>query len=447
MIHFGPFRKTPLTIRGGVTVLILISLLLVISLGRAMEVGIGHYWPQLEDNNRQRYQGEALAALLRDATPTTEDSILSAAVKAGFPIRIMNQQDVVTTPLAGLGNHILLLLYILFVEDHPPEEDQGMKIIDGEMVLTFSLDETRMLLLKNAPYPFLSESVISQIGYYLIAFVTFTVLFSHIAGKKVTSTLSRLSERVENTEGFIHGQAALPEEGPVEIQRLCRALNDMRDRILAMLDARVRLIRAISHDLRTPLTRLRLRAERIPDEDQRRAVIGDLDQITALVEATLGYLRDGKDHDPFQKVDLASLLSTVADEFSDVGLPVSYEGPNHLVWIGAPGAMARAISNLCDNGVRFASAITLRLTATADRVQIDVADNGPGIDSDLRDKVLEPFQTGDPARERSGSHQGFGLGLSIMLDIVRNHGGDASLLDNPGGGLLVRIDLPRDLNP
>jgi signal transduction histidine kinase len=220
-------------------------------------------------------------------------------------------------------------------------------------------------------------------------------------------------------------------------------LNTMRTRIRALIDDRTRMLAAISHDLRTPMTRLRLRAERIGDPELRDGILYEVTQVSRMLDETLEYLQPGARKEGMSRVDLSSLLRTVCTEFGDVGHDVAYAGPSRLGWVCRPHALARAVSNVVDNAVQHGSAVRVGLRVGEDGVaEIDVADDGPGIPAPLREKVFDPFFKGDDARPATAG-RGFGLGLSIARDVVRGHGGSIALLDRLPQGLIVRMSLPR----
>jgi signal transduction histidine kinase len=243
-------------------------------------------------------------------------------------------------------------------------------------------------------------------------------------------------------EGFsLEGeQQHLPENGPQEIAQLARALNRMGERIRGLLADRTRMLSAIGHDLRTPITRLRLRAEFIEDERTRLDILKDLDRMNRMVNSALTYIRDGLDSERAIPVDLPALLRTVADNFTDVGEQVSYEGEEHLSVCARPDMLVRAVENLVENALKYGSRAVVRSgRAEGDRIYIEVEDDGAGIAEDKRAQMLEPFVRGDAARNGAG---GFGLGLSITASIAKAHGGDLELSTGRMGGLLARLVLP-----
>lgn len=233
----------------------------------------------------------------------------------------------------------------------------------------------------------------------------------------------------------------LPERGPQEIRIAARALNGMRARIKAMVEERSRMLAAVGHDLRTPITRLRLRSEFIEDDGLRAQALADLDQMRGMVESLLVFMRNERPARAPVRVDLTASLTTVCDQFVDLGHAVTYSGPDHAVILGHPDDLQRAVTNLVDNAVRYAGNAMVRLKLASDRVEIEVEDDGPGIPDSQRAAMLRPFARGERARSMDGT-TGFGLGLSIAQVVAVAHGGSLALLDASPHGLLARITLP-----
>ncbi|MDE8348269.1 MAG: ATP-binding protein [Acidocella sp.] len=237
----------------------------------------------------------------------------------------------------------------------------------------------------------------------------------------------------------------LPETGPVELVTAAVAFNTMAARIRKFVADRTFLITAIGHDLRTPITRLKLRAEYMDDDEQRLKMLADLDEMEAMVAATLAFGRDIAATEAVTRIDLPSLLRTILDEAGD-GMPeragaLSYDGPEHLAINARPLSLKRAIVNLVNNALKYGDAARLRLTQQdAGRIQIDIEDNGPGIPAADSETVFEPFKRLEISRNRETG--GSGLGLSIARNIIRAHGGDIALSNMRGGGLRARITLP-----
>jgi signal transduction histidine kinase len=256
----------------------------------------------------------------------------------------------------------------------------------------------------------------------------------------LTAPLSSFAKAAE--EFSLDGAAApLPERGPVEIRSVAKALNRMRQRITGLIDDRTKMLAAISHDLRTPITRMRLRSEFIEDDGHRRRMLRDLDQMRSMLESVLSFLRNDRKLESMTLVDIASTLQLITDQFSDMGHKVVYEGPQHAMATVRPDDLHRSVTNLVENAAKFGAETTVRLIASLDVITIEVEDDGPGISDARKDIMLEPFVRGDDARNMDEA-SGFGLGLSIARSIVLAHGGELSLNDRVPHGLIVRIRLP-----
>jgi signal transduction histidine kinase len=268
------------------------------------------------------------------------------------------------------------------------------------------------------------------------------------AARTLTAPLSSFAKAAESFS--LDGDAAsLPERGPEEVRSLAKALNRMRKRITDLIDDRTRTLAAISHDLRTPITRMRLRCEFIEDEIHRGRMLADLDQMRSMLESVLSFLRNSGRLEAMTLVDIASTLQLVADQFSDMGHKVTYAGPDHAMATARPDDLLRCVTNIVENAVRYGAEVVIRLSVLPDNLDMDVEDDGPGISDAKKGDMLEPFARGDTARNMDDA-TGFGLGLSIARAIVMAHGGALSLHDRTPSGLVVRIRLPvrqRSLRP
>lgn len=238
----------------------------------------------------------------------------------------------------------------------------------------------------------------------------------------------------------------LPERGPTEIATAAHAFNTMAERIRRFVRDRTQMLAAIGHDLRTPITRLRLRAEFMEDEEQRRKMLADLDEMEAMITATLAFARDDAAAEPTVPLDLAALCRTVLDEAADArpeaAERVAYAGPERLVVHARPMALKRAIANLVGNALTYGGAARLALVPPAhgQPLRLTVDDDGPGIPPAELESVFQPFRRLEASRNRETG--GTGLGLPIARNILRAHGGDVVLRNRPEGGLQALVTLP-----
>ncbi|NNM76697.1 HAMP domain-containing protein [Sphingomonas sp. ID1715] len=263
-----------------------------------------------------------------------------------------------------------------------------------------------------------------------------------LAGLSVRLVLKPLRRLAIAADRVGHGsEEQVPEQGPEEVVTVIRAFNNMQARIHQLIDNRTQALAAVGHDLRTPLARLKLRAEAIPDSDARESIERDIGEMEAMVGSLLAYL--GGDSDPEQPAptDIAVLCATLADDAADRGYDVRYDGPDHFEMPVRTLSLKRALSNLIDNGVHHGTKVTVRLQEIADAVAITVEDDGPGIPEERLHDVLKPFVRLDTARPRDTI--GFGLGLAIVARAVELEGGELSLANRSHGGLSARILLHR----
>ena len=236
----------------------------------------------------------------------------------------------------------------------------------------------------------------------------------------------------------------LPEDGPTETATAARAFNTMASRIRRFVDDRTQMLAAIGHDLRTPITRLRLRAEFMEDDEQRRKMLADLSEMEAMINATLAFARDDAAAEPSVAFDLAALCQTVMDEAVDAAPDqaelIAYDGPDRLRAQGRPAALKRALANLVSNALAYGGDARLRLAPEPHGARISIEDNGLGIPERDLEQAFQPFRRLEGSRNRETG--GTGLGLTIARNILRAHGGDVVLRNRSEGGLEALVTLP-----
>ena len=265
------------------------------------------------------------------------------------------------------------------------------------------------------------------------------ITLAALMGRWLTAPLDRLATSAQRLS--LTGESApLPATGTREVRTLAAAINDLLVRIRRLVDDRTGMLAAVSHDLRTPLTRLRLRAARLNDADARRSIETDLDEMEAMIDATLSFLRDDVAKEPVEAVDLVAILVTIANDATDAGHTIELQAPRSLVVTGRHLALKRALSNLVQNALKYGK--TAKVTAALDSriVRILIQDEGPGIPREMLETVFEPFYRLEASRGRgTGGH---GLGLTSARSILRAHGGDVMLANGRPCGLEARVTLP-----
>lgn len=233
---------------------------------------------------------------------------------------------------------------------------------------------------------------------------------------------------------------ALLEEGPRELRTATGAFNLMRERLQRILQDRTLMLAAISHDLRTPIQRLRYRVEAVPDAERAR-FIADLDEIETMIGATLAFARDTAKQVRREPLDLTALVEAVCADASDAGQDVQCsEESTRLVVSADPVGIRRVVSNLIENAVKYGKEARVRLYAEHGRAVVEVTDKGPGIPAAMQEAVFQPFRRLEDSRNRETG--GVGLGLSIARTIARSHGGEIVLSNDEEGGLRARLELP-----
>jgi len=232
----------------------------------------------------------------------------------------------------------------------------------------------------------------------------------------------------------------LQEAGPSEVLRAAHAFNTMQTRVKRFIQDRTQMLAAISHDLRTPITRLRLRAEFVEDDLQRQKMLGDLDEMEAMIGATLAFARDDAANEQVEPIDIAAVLAATCSDERATGRDVTYIGPDSLELLARPLALKRAINNLVDNAVKYGKAARVTLAEGNKELVILVDDDGPGIPASEKERVFAPFTRLETSRSRETG--GTGLGLTIARNAIRSMGGDVELINRPEGGLQVRVTLP-----
>lgn len=272
----------------------------------------------------------------------------------------------------------------------------------------------------------------------IVAVVVLTA--SAWAVRRVTAPLDALSAAAERFGRDLNA-SPLPETGTAETRHAALAFNVMQVRLRTLIENRTRLLAAISHDLRTPLTLLRLRAENVEDVGERERMLSVIAEMDTMVGAALDFARDESQTERVRAMDVTALVQSIADDMGDAGLPVEMEPSEPLVMECRPMALKRALTNLIDNAIKYGKTARVAINMTPTSVTITVDDEGLGIPETELTRVFEPFYRVEGSRNRDTG--GVGLGLAIALSAVEAHGGQLTLRNRPGGGLSAVVTLPR----
>lgn len=261
-----------------------------------------------------------------------------------------------------------------------------------------------------------------------------------VAVRLVTRPLAQLSEAADQLGPDLKSHA-LAEEGPTEVAHAARAFNAMQQRIAGYMAERVEILAAISHDLQTPITRMRLRTDLMDDTHDREKFRQDLDAMHSLVREGVTYARTlhGATEPPL-RIDADALFESMVADYEDTGHPVRLEGRAGAPIVSRPNALRRILMNLIDNALKFGTDVTLHVQAGDQRLVVSVLDNGPGIPPDELDAVLKPFYRVESSRNRSTG--GTGLGLAIAHQLAMAMGAELTLHNRAEGGLEARLAVP-----
>jgi signal transduction histidine kinase len=423
-------------------------------------LGLARQQTVQQGNERLSQQLPSRIAVLLDvldATPDTDrPAVIAAAQRPQIHVRILD------APLPNLTNRpepnaallrrrieaVLTVPRLVIVADrYRPVDKQAGPIagrIENGVLIEAALSDGHWLLFGSNldPLPPIDPvaTQFSKVSFaaWLAVSILLGVLLSMLSARRLVKPLAELAMAVEQLGGS--GVASpIPAHGPREVRGTIQAFNRMQERLRRFNDDRTRMIAAMSHDLRTPLTRLRLRAELVEDQEQQQKMLAELDMMAEMIESVLSFARDDTKHEPRALVDLSALIEGICEDASDAGEPVTFSGPRGVTISCRPTAIRRAVSNLVDNAVKYGKSAAVSLIPDSERVVITVDDEGPGIPRSEREKVFEAFYRIGSSRDPDTG--GVGLGLSVTRSIIWEHGGDISLGSCKGGGLSVRLEL------
>ncbi len=345
----------------------------------------------------------------------------------------------------GLGRVIRINMGLVPVrpENRPREVVLRGMPWDGQVTVGYHFPDSGWLVVQvpvPPPRPWHSPT-------FLLAFLLMTAaaaVLSFWAVRQLTGPVGTLAAAAERLGRDVNAPP-LPEDGPDEVARAAVAFNTMARRISRFVSDRTFLLTAIGHDLRTPITRLRLRSEFIDDDELRAKFLADLAELDGMVAATLAFGRDTADQEPAVQLDLAALLRTVLDEAADAwpdhAEVFRFSGPEHLTIHGRMMMLKRAFANLVGNAMKYGGAACVEMgLPQGGVVTISIEDDGPGIPPDQLERVFDPFYRVEGSRNRETG--GTGLGLPIARNIFRAHGGDVVLANRAGGGARAVVTLP-----
>lgn len=286
-----------------------------------------------------------------------------------------------------------------------------------------------------------SHFLLTQLIFFGIEFFVFAIiLISLWFVGRFTRPFRSFIEMAERL-GLDPNSKLLPIDGPLVVKEASAAMNRMQQRIQELIRDRTQILAAISHDLRTPITRLRLRAQFIEDEDVSNSLLDDLNEMETMIKETMSFARDDQINEEKKQIDLVSLVESVCDAFVDQGYTVRFKPANHrIAFLGRPVALRRALDNLVGNAVRYAKTVDVTIYCRDETIYVLIKDDGPGIPEKDLDRVFAPFYRTESSRSRDTG--GVGLGLAVCQEIVKAHFGHIYLHNRSRGGLCAVVELP-----
>ncbi len=319
------------------------------------------------------------------------------------------------------------------------ERMMGTNLGSSEMRLAIALRDGSWLNVSTRFHrPPIQWPWATMLSYALTTLLIMAIVWGALS--RLTGPLRRLSSAAER---FGRGEevAPLPEQGPEELHRVTRAFNEMQARISRSIAERTRLLAALGHDLRSPLTAMRVRVEMVEDEETRTRLTAIIAEMQEMVESTLSFARGMVTAEESQSVDMGAWLGALVSDARALGGAATLQAPGGLMARIKPVAMRRAMRNVIENALRYGGGAEVTLEAAGDALRILVRDRGPGIPEDDLERVFDPFVRVEASRNKETG--GTGLGLSIARTIIHAHGGEIHLRNRAGGGLEVAVTLPR----
>ena len=464
-------RLAPKSLAGQLTLLLLLALAVAQGIAVALFA-----WERIEavrhaHRDNAVVRAASVARLLRDTPPALHDAVVAAA-STGLTRFSLSREPLVERTGSGeraaaiardlsaelgtaSGSVRVAPLWRRYLDDDDWDDDDHDRDEnhDGDrygnhdhgrrhkgpdwFTASMALADGRWLNVAVGPPPgapwgwtFVLTFLLSALGIAVVAVLT---------GRHIAKPMRSLAAAAGR---FGRGEAVddLPEAGPVETRETVRAFNRMRGRLDRYVRDRTAMLAAISHDLRTPITSLRLHAEFVEDGETRAKIVAALDEMQRMAEDTLAFIREDMRREETRTVDLHALLDSVAADLSELGHDIAVVDSDQVLVACRPVALRRALRNLLENAAAYGARATARIDRGGSGVRVVIEDEGPGIPEDDLERVFEPFVRLEASRSRDTG--GSGLGLAIARSIVRGHGGDVHLENRAGGGLRATVALP-----
>lgn len=440
----GLRRLVSTDLRGQVAAILLLGLILSQLIAAVLYVGLIPRWQRVQRPDSAITRIEMMTRVLQDAPRDQRGRLAQLWNQANYEVAYRAQAALDGAPIPasaddlelrrGLAERLKKPIGDVRVEPWSNSGEPETKRVQ----ISFGSDGTLTVITAIGLEHRLG--LVEEVGIALFVIFATGGLWAWLSWM-VNAPLSRVAAAAEGV-GFDIQSPPLEEQGPAQLRRVIRALNTMQGRLQRFLLDRTSMLGAISHDLRTPLTRLRLRIETNRIVDERAKMLQDIGSMEYMLNSTLSFVRGIDDAEAQETVDLASLIQTACDTVADLGGDVQSGAHPPCRYRCKPHALLRALTNVIGNAVKHGGSARVTLQVDAENgVIVDVEDSGPGIPDAEKEKVFEPFYRATT----SVNDEGMGLGLAIARSVVLGHGGSIALFDCRPTGLRVRITLPAAL--
>lgn len=440
-----------------------IFLILIAGILLAMAVTTWLASSRHDDSLRElRYQHvvdriDQIVVALDDVSPEARSAILHAASNFGFTAQIVPQVPDVTT--SSKSETLTNMLKERLGDDrqiaiqreadcaplHPQHRKAATDSVNSCRVTYVSLQDNAILRLQlyfaKPPEQFRprNNGMLPPGVPYIILFLALIGLLAYVVSKMAARPIGQLAKAASQLGQDID-HPPLKETGPREIRQAAKAFNAMQALIRRQIQHRTHMLAAITHDLQTPLTRLRLRLEKVQDPELQTKLLGDLSVMQSMVREGLDLARSMDSAEKMQRLDIDSLLDSLCADAVDAGQQVTLTGQTHAFVHAQPGALRRCITNLLDNAIKYGQTASVTATLDQKNIVITISDAGPGITESELERVFDPFYRLETSRSRDTG--GTGLGLTIARNIAEKHGGHLTLSNRLEGGLTATLTLP-----
>lgn len=444
-------RWLPATLKGQTTLVLVLGMLAVLIAGAAVS------FVTLLSGHAKHQSGFAeraatLAAVADRLPPALRQRVIATARAMGLEARLVDESpDVHLVPDAftdGLKQSLMNELAPLDIETlavgHSLRHESGAPHFwahRGPIRARLELRDGMRIEFAQPGY-FSMLVLVGQLGLILLVVGGGLTALAVWAARRVTRPLDRFTVAAARLGTDVQAPL-LGEHGPREVREASIAFNVMQRRIRRLLEDRTRMLAAIAHDLRTPIMRLRLRAEFLDDEAQRAKMEQDLSEMETMITGAIVFAREETAEEARARFDLAELLKEIEAQFVETGWQVTIGGPTQLAFEGRRWALKRAFTNLVENAVKYGGLAEIELRVAHAELVVTIEDRGPGIPEDALEQVFTPFYRVEGSRSRDTG--GTGLGLAVARTVVRGHGGEITVANRPEGGLRQTVTLPRSI--